>query len=369
MTTRLHHNRGLPASILPLALRVLSVVLLLLLLPPTGGHASNLPPEILKDKYEIIVGRHMATRSYERASHYMDRLAHLRDEFGVELEEGFDFRRANIHYQLGQYEKAARYLTDYLAATGKSGQFYEEALALLVDAEAASEAISARQKSATDRAIAAEKARMNTSKVVSEAARTQAAMERAARQNQLRAMAREAARAQSAASAAQPPEKETVPAPDLGLMARQKGLGQQFSALVSGFRFDAEAQAVDGNPARRYVFRLQANIDQVAKAGPGPCELSFSTKGSYVVERTGLTHAGTRENDSERVAQARVGSEVVGMKAADLRFNSTDQLHKAFNVYTFTAGDAQKITIYGAGGYMLRLYDVATAWGKACAVQ
>lgn len=366
MTIRLHDNRA-AARLLMAALCLAAACAVLPLLPGTGS-AAGLPPEILKDKYEIIVERHLATRSYDRAARYMARMAQLRDEYGVELDEGFDFKRAQIHYQLRRYEDAARFLTDYLAKTGKSGQFYQQALDLLVDAETAAEDVAERRQAVTDQARVNQQARQTTSQVAAEAAQTQAAMARAARQAQLRQMAQEAQRQQAAQAAPAPQPAKPDAEQQAQMAARQAALGQQFAALIAPFRFDSEAQAVDGNPARRYVFRMQAQIDQQAQAGPGPCELSFSSAGAYAVERTGLTHAGTREQEGERVAQARIGGEVIGMNAADLRFNETDQLHKAFNVYTFTAGDAQKITIYGAGGYMLRLYDIATAWGKACNV-
>ncbi len=361
MTTLRHNNHRGFNAFGPILVLCCAVLLMAGITGVSSADATGLPPEILKDKYELIVERHLAAGANDRAADYMARLAHLRDEYNIELEEGFDFKRARIHYQLRQFEAATNYVTDYLAKTGKTGRFYEEALSLLVDAESAAEDISQQHKVAARRAHANRQAQRTTSLVVDQAAQTHLAMEQAAHQAQLQKMAVDP-QPRQAVQQAPPPLTQADP----GVTAQQAQLSQQFAALIDDFRFDSESQAVDGNPARRYMFRMQANITQSATVGPGVCDLSFTSSGAYMVERTSLSHAGTRENDIERVAQARIGGEVIGMNAADLRISETTQLHKAFNIYTFTAGDTQKITIYGVGGYMLRLYDVATAWGKAC---
>jgi len=335
---------------------------------PSQAHGADLPPEILKDKYQIILERHLATHSYDRASRYMDRLAALRAEHGVDLDESFEYQRAEVHYQLRQYEQAAAYLTDYLSSAGKEGAYYQQALSLLVDAETASEDAAAQREAAQNRRDNLERARVTTDQVVREAASQQMLMEQRARQGAIDQMARQ--RQEEAAAVAAAAKAKLAPPPvDTHLVERQAALAQQFAQLINNFRYDAEAQAVDGNPGRRYVFRLQANISQQAKAGPGACEMSFASDGGYTVDRTPLTHAGTREIDTERVAQAQVKTTISGFEAAQLGMNNTEQLHKAFNVYTFSAGSEQKILIHGAGGYMLRLYDIATAWSKACKPQ
>jgi hypothetical protein len=339
-----------------------------MIVSPSPAHGASLPPEILKDKYQIVLERHLATHSYDRAARYMERLAALRAEHGVELDPGFEYKRAEVHYQLRQYEQTAAYLTDYLTTAGKAGTYYQQALTLLVDAETAAEDAAAQRDAAQNRRNSLERARITTNQVAQDAANQQILMEQQARQATIEQMARQR-QAEAAAEAATAKAKLAPPPVDTRLTERRAALARQFTELINNFRYDAEAQAVDGNPGRRYIFRLQANIAQQAQAGPGICEMSFSSDGGFMVDRTPLTHAGTREKTSERVAQAQVKTTITGFDAVQLGSNTTEQLHKAFNVYTFSAGTEQKIQIHGAGGYMLRLYDIATAWSKACRPQ
>jgi hypothetical protein len=358
------------AGVIGLAALFLAALFLaaLFLAAPLG--AAELPPEILKDKYQIVLERHLAAKSYDRAVHYLERLAELRDTQGVTLDESFDYTRAMVHYQLHEYETASRHATQYLSTVGRQGKHYQEALALLVDAEDAAANLADQSREAEARRAAATRAQQETERVQRDAASRQATLEEQARQSALERMAGELERQQGQAQQAeQAPQAPPEPArPDPVLLERQAALGREFAALIADFRFDSEAQAVDGNPGQRYIFRLTADIRQRAQAGPGPCQLSFSSDGGYSVDRTALTYAGTREKMSERVAQASVKITISNFDAANLRVNTTDPLHKAFNIYTFSSGQDQKITIHGAGGYMLRLYDVATAWGKACSL-
>lgn len=109
---------------------VLHVCLLLCLgqsLPVFAG----LPPEVLQDKYRLMIEQNMKAKQYQQALANFDRFR----EAGGEATPAMLFQRGLALVQTGRPEEAKQVLTHYLETTGKQGEHYQEALAMLIGAE------------------------------------------------------------------------------------------------------------------------------------------------------------------------------------------------------------------------------------------
>ena len=98
--------------------------------------ASNeLPPEMLADKYLIKAERLHAKEDYAGAFKVMEKIIALQKEHEFKLPDDFPFKFARVTLSAGSVKIAIDSVNKYLAATGRDGESYRDALALLVEAE------------------------------------------------------------------------------------------------------------------------------------------------------------------------------------------------------------------------------------------
>lgn len=97
--------------------------------------SAELPPEILVDKY-LIQAQHLhAAKDYAAAFDVMQKIIALQKEQDLAVPDEFHFKYGQVALSADSIHIALESVTRYLAATGKEGEFYKEALALLVEAE------------------------------------------------------------------------------------------------------------------------------------------------------------------------------------------------------------------------------------------
>ena len=105
------------------------------LLWPVVVSALQLPPEIQADRYLLEAEKSIQEQDYAGAKESMDRILALRTEHGLEIPEQFFVRYAEVMERLGFYDAAEEYATEYLMLAGRDGEYYREALELLIVAE------------------------------------------------------------------------------------------------------------------------------------------------------------------------------------------------------------------------------------------
>ena len=112
--------------------------------------ATQLPPEIMVDRYLVRVDRLLAADDPGAALKAMNEILALQEEHDLELANDFPFRYARVAFAAGRTETAIASLNEYLVATGREGEFYREALQLLDSAEVrlAREAVERRRAEA-----------------------------------------------------------------------------------------------------------------------------------------------------------------------------------------------------------------------------
>ena len=93
-----------------------------------------LPPKVLADKYLVQAELLLEKKDYDGALSFVDKILALQKEHGFALRDGFHFKRARIAYEAGFIPTAVEAVSVYLAS-GNEGEFYEEALVLLIKAE------------------------------------------------------------------------------------------------------------------------------------------------------------------------------------------------------------------------------------------
>ena len=130
-----------------------SSVSLWLLLPATVL-AMQLPPEVQADRFVLQAERAMQEQDFVGAKAAMDAILELQTQHDLELPEEFSFRYAEVLERLGLYDEAIETVTRYLAAVGRDGQYYREALELLDVAE-----VKLSEEEAAERLAEAELAR------------------------------------------------------------------------------------------------------------------------------------------------------------------------------------------------------------------
>ena len=95
----------------------------------------QLPPEILVDRHLLRAERLLAAVDPDAALEEMNAVLALHEEHDLVLQDGFDFEYAQVAYAAARTETAIASLNQYLAAAGREGEFYREALELLDSAE------------------------------------------------------------------------------------------------------------------------------------------------------------------------------------------------------------------------------------------
>ena len=97
--------------------------------------AIQLPPEIQADRHLVRAERAIDEQDFLGAKVAMDAILELQAQHDLELPEAFSFRYAEVLERLGLYDEAVYHVTAYLAAAGRDGEYYREALELLDSAE------------------------------------------------------------------------------------------------------------------------------------------------------------------------------------------------------------------------------------------
>ncbi len=95
---------------------------------------AQLPPEVLADKYLMQVEQLVEKNDHGVALSLMDSIKVMEKEHNITLREDFHFKYAKIAYAAGRVHTAMDAVSEYLAA-GRRGEYYDEALALLIRAE------------------------------------------------------------------------------------------------------------------------------------------------------------------------------------------------------------------------------------------
>lgn len=109
-------------------------IIVVLLGSPISGVA-DLPPDVKAGKYIEQAKRLKENKDYRAAVDMMDMIADLQKEHVFELPEEFYFQYAQMALLAGRVGTAMKSVKQYLSMYGRAGQFYQEALALLIQIE------------------------------------------------------------------------------------------------------------------------------------------------------------------------------------------------------------------------------------------
>ena len=101
------------------------------LLLPVAVAAMQLPPDIQADRHLLQAERAIQEQDFQGAKTAMDAILELQEQHDLELPEQFSFRYAEVLGQLGIYDEAVEFVTQYLTMAGQDGEFYRDALELL----------------------------------------------------------------------------------------------------------------------------------------------------------------------------------------------------------------------------------------------
>ena len=97
--------------------------------------AAQLPPEIMADRYLVEAEQLIPKQNYKQALELMNKIVALQQEHNFTVPDVFQFKYAELALSAGSYQAAIDAVNRYLAAAGREGQFYREALEILVQAE------------------------------------------------------------------------------------------------------------------------------------------------------------------------------------------------------------------------------------------
>ncbi len=110
-------------------------IFVLLFLGSFNAAFAQLPPEIMADKHLIHAKQLHAAKDYTAAFDVMQKIVALQKAHNLTLPDEFHFKYAQVALSADSMRIALESVTRYLSATGKEGEFYKEALALLLRAE------------------------------------------------------------------------------------------------------------------------------------------------------------------------------------------------------------------------------------------
>ena len=136
--------------------RVIGSFLLAVLLGAFIDAAAQLPPEIMADRYLVEAEQLIAKQNYKQALELMNKIVALQEEHNFTVPDVFHFKYAQVALSAGSYQAAIDAVNRYLAAVGREGRFYREALEILVQAEQEEEV---RRRQAEERRRQAEERR------------------------------------------------------------------------------------------------------------------------------------------------------------------------------------------------------------------
>ena len=97
--------------------------------------AAQLPPEIMMDRHLLQAEQMMAEEDHQAALDQMNQVVALQIEHDLALPDAFHFRYAQAAFLAGSIANALESVNRYLATAGSDGEFYREALELLIEAE------------------------------------------------------------------------------------------------------------------------------------------------------------------------------------------------------------------------------------------
>ena len=97
--------------------------------------SAQLPPEILADKYLIHAEQLHDAKDYAAAFDVMEKIIALQKEYNLTVSDDFHFKYAQVALLADSIQIALESVTRYLAATGKEGQHYHDALNVMPRAE------------------------------------------------------------------------------------------------------------------------------------------------------------------------------------------------------------------------------------------
>ena len=115
--------------------RVIGRVLVLVVLGSVLGAAAQLPPEIMMDAYLLQAETLSGEGDYGGALEELNKVVALQSEHNLTLPDDFHFKHAQTALSAGAIEAAVDSVNKYLAAAGRAGELYREALELLVRSE------------------------------------------------------------------------------------------------------------------------------------------------------------------------------------------------------------------------------------------
>ena len=95
--------------------------------------SAQLPPEIMADKYLIQAEQLLDKKDQAGALKVMEKILALQKEHSLTLPDEFHFKYARVALSVDSTRIALESVNKYLSATGKEGEFYQEALALLIE--------------------------------------------------------------------------------------------------------------------------------------------------------------------------------------------------------------------------------------------
>ena len=110
-------------------------VLVAMLLGGFAAGSAQLPPEIMADRYLVEAEKLIAEKEFGKALELMNKIIALQQEHNFALPEVFHFKSAELALSAGSFAAAIDSVTKYLETAGREGEFYREALELLVQAE------------------------------------------------------------------------------------------------------------------------------------------------------------------------------------------------------------------------------------------
>ena len=110
-------------------------VLMAALLWGVAVHSAQLPPEILADRYLVEAEQLVAEKEFGKALELMNKIVKLQQENNFTVPDVFHYKYAEVALSAGSFRAAIESVNTYLGTAGRDGEFYREALELLVQAE------------------------------------------------------------------------------------------------------------------------------------------------------------------------------------------------------------------------------------------
>ena len=115
--------------------RMIGSVVVSVLLGGFTVAAAQLPPEIMADSYLLQAEQAVRDGDQARALAAINNILDLQNEHELDLPDDFHFKYAQVTFSAGLNEAAIDSVNEYLAAAGRTGEFYREALELFDEAE------------------------------------------------------------------------------------------------------------------------------------------------------------------------------------------------------------------------------------------